>query len=456
MNLLIKPCWLLLENLVQNEIGHAAYGTFAALFSLGFLFVVLSDLGINYHITRKIAANMESQRSLFSDVFGFKLLLLTVYPVFMGLMGWALDYGYLDIFYLFLISITQGLLQMVLFLRANFQGRQQFNVDSFAGVTEKIFLILIVAALMKMGELSLMSFILSRLAATLAAFLIFYIVVVRSLGWMAPRFNSNNLKELLRSSWPFALMTLLYAFNEKVDQVMLERIAGDHESGLYAGAYRWLEAFMMYIWTIMPLFFAKFAYFQKDIPQMKKIFNSGQVLSAVPMIFISVFVFFFGDKLLWLYTNSLPAELLIMESTLKILFIAAMLNGVFVIYGTLLNAVGEVKVMSWLILASILINITLNFIFIPEYGTGAAAMATAVSSLVLCGSSVIAVALKDRQILPWGLLVKIVVFSLVCAGSFYLVHHSGIEWYIVTLVAAIVSAVAAFFLGFFKIIFAKD
>ena len=51
----------------------------------------------------------------------------------------------------------------------------------------------------------------------------------------------------------------------KWDQVMLERMAGDVPTGLYAAAYRWLDAFSMYLWIVLPMFFARFAFFPGDV-----------------------------------------------------------------------------------------------------------------------------------------------------------------------------------------------
>ncbi len=44
----------------------------------------------------------------------------------------------------------------------------------------------------------------------------------------------------------FAFITLLYGLNERIDMVMLERLASPAEASYYAGAYRWVDAVMMY------------------------------------------------------------------------------------------------------------------------------------------------------------------------------------------------------------------
>ncbi|MBC7448169.1 MAG: teichoic acid transporter, partial [Hymenobacteraceae bacterium] len=46
LNLAIKPGWILVENLVQNRLGHAAFGTFTALYALALVAASVSDLGL--------------------------------------------------------------------------------------------------------------------------------------------------------------------------------------------------------------------------------------------------------------------------------------------------------------------------------------------------------------------------------------------------------------------------
>ena len=436
MNLLIKPVWLLIENIVQDRIGHDEYGTFAALYALGYLFISLSDLGVNMYTTKHVAGNPTNMNRLFSNIISFKVLLSIVYPVFMVGVGYLLDYSPVELYFLAVLSFTQAVLQLLLFFRSNFQASQYFRLDSIVSVSDKAILMLIIL-IMLYNRITLESYIYARLISAVITILIFYWVLVKLYGWIRPTFNIPSIKEILVLSFPFAVMTILYSFNEKLDQVMLERI-GDQDiarlrSGLYAGAYRWLEAFQMYLWTVLPFFFAKFAFHQKDTGKLQRVFEMGQVVSAIPMIFLSVFVFFFSEHLFWLFNNSTQEELTIMADTTRILFLTGLFNGFFAVYGSLLSCLGLEKRLSSIIIISIVFNIVLNFIFIPQYGTYAAAWSTFASVIFLSIAYIYLIKTRLTIQVPFVLLLKLGSITLMLVGFFWLLNSLGLLWYQVSI-----------------------
>jgi O-antigen/teichoic acid export membrane protein len=94
----------------------------------------------------------------------------------------------------------------------------------------------------------------ARTVATGVAFALLYYLITRLYGKLRIQFRREKLKELLKDSLPFAMITLVYGINERIDIVMLERLSSATEAGLYAGPYRWVDAVMMYMWTVLPIF----------------------------------------------------------------------------------------------------------------------------------------------------------------------------------------------------------
>jgi hypothetical protein len=64
---------------------------------------------------------------------------------------------------------------------------------------------------------------------------------------------------LLRRLMPYTLLVLVSGLNERINQVLIERLSGPYENGLYLGAYRWFGASLMYLWIVLPIFYARFA-----------------------------------------------------------------------------------------------------------------------------------------------------------------------------------------------------
>ncbi|HSI90571.1 MAG TPA: oligosaccharide flippase family protein, partial [Adhaeribacter sp.] len=292
LNLLVKPVGIVVENLVQDSIGHSDYGLFSALFSLVTIGAVLADLGISQLVTKRIASDSGYLETYFPTAFPVKLILTVIFPLVMAGCGALLGYPPETLYLLVIIAFGFALSQLILFFRATLQGNQNFNLDAAGSVADKFLLVIFVLALLPVG-LNLENFIFARTLATGLAFLLLYWLITRLYGRLRLNLNRTHLKDLLRESMPFALITLVYGLNERVDIVMLERLYSAEEAGLYAAPYRWVDAIMMYMWTVLPIFFAKFALTIQNKKEQQKLLHFGQVVVSLPIIYICIFGMFY-------------------------------------------------------------------------------------------------------------------------------------------------------------------
>jgi len=406
------------------------------MFSFAFLFITLSDMGINQYSTKTLASQPQLLKSYFPNLLSAKILLNMAYPLIIVALGhWVMGFTQRELYFLFLLCLVHGGNQFVQFFRANFQAMQEFRIDGFASVVDKVVLLLLVWALFYVG-LDIESFIYARVGTTLLTIVLFYIVISRLYGWLAPRFDARLVGRILRASFSFGLITILYSIHDKVDQVMLKELANEVETSLYAAAYRWMDAFSMYLWLVLTMFFARFAYHIKDPGEQSELLRAGQIVTALPLIFVCVFVFFYGEQLLWQQTNSSAVQLHIMSLSLKILFVAMCINALFMVYSTLLTSTGYVVFVNWLIVGAILVNIVLNFWLIPQYGALAAAFSTAVSLAIAGLAYVVYTHLRLPVQVPFLLLGKIVLAGLGLAVTFFVLSQTSLSWYINTLLAA--------------------
>ena len=211
-------------------------------------------------------------------------------------MGWAVGYRGPQLQVLGAIGASLLLTQYgPCFLRAPVQGRQHFNTDAVLSVLEKVLALGLVGALVLGGGLGLGSYVGARLAAASFTAVLFLGLLRRLFGALPHRWPRRlPAGQLLRGAVPFAFIALLYGINERLDMVLLERLASAREAGYYAGAYRWLDALMMYAWTVLPLFFARFAHQLGQPRQLRQLLWFGQRIVAVPLLLAVAFVLFSG------------------------------------------------------------------------------------------------------------------------------------------------------------------
>ncbi len=435
LNLTIKPINLLLENIVQDRIGHEQYGLFAALNAFSFLFIVLLDLGINQYVTKKFATHGNIQSGQLASYFSIKLALSFLYPFLMVLLGYLIGYRHNEIQLLFLISLSYSLLQLIMYLRAKFQASQFFTIDSIASISDKSLLILLTSLLLLFG-ISLNLYVEARLITMVVAFVLVLIPAIKLYSFKAFSFNWNRQtwKNIVRKTYPFALITVLFSIHDKIDQVMIERMLGDRASGLYAGAYRWLDAFMMFLWIVLPMFFARFAFYKNNKQDLSKILTMSQIITGIPIIFVSGFVWFYGEQLFFLLGHSTASEIEEMTLCLKVLFIAVFIHGFFACLGTLLSATGGEHYMNKMLIISIVANIVLNVILLPKMGIMGAAIATVCSNLFVSISYLLYLVKKRDIVIVFSIYLKLALISAITLVSFYTCIVFAIEWWFASII----------------------
>jgi O-antigen/teichoic acid export membrane protein len=289
--------------------------------------------------------------------------------------------------------------------------------------------------------LTLNGFIGAKLIVGVGCIVGAYMVLTRLYGWMRPRLDLALTTTLLKKSLPFAIITAVDSIHDRIDRVMLERILGDDgrvATALYDGAYRWFDAFQMFLWTVLPIFFARFALHQTDYAEQSRLLTFGQRITALPLMFVSICIWFFGEKLLFLFTHSTAIEIAIMTDTLKILAIVLYINAFAAIFSTLMTSTGHENIATWLTLSAIALNILLNAIFIPRYGTVAAAWATAVSYSCMQLAYMLYTHFRLPVRLPIRQMMYLFVASAVAAATIYIVSSLQIVWYVCVATSGVV------------------
>lgn len=437
LNLLVKPGWVFVENLVQNQLGHVAFGTFTALSSLTIILATFSDVGLTHYTVKRVAAEPTYLATYFPTILPLRASLNFLALGALLVLGWVVGYQGEQLTLLAIIGAALLLTQYGQFLRGTLQAHQRFNTDAVLSVLEKVLLLGLVLALLP-GGLSLTGYVWMRFAAAAFAAALLYGLMVRLFGRVRYRWHWGHARMVLRETLPFALITLLYGANERVDMVMLERLASPAEASYYAGAYRWVDAVMMYVWTIMPLFFARFAAASHSRSEQRDLLWFGQRIVTLPLLLACAFVLFRGEVLFWQFTHSTTAELTHMTLCLKILFLNVLVHGFFAIYSSLLNSTHYVKTVSWLVALSLALNVGLNLLLLPRFGAIAAALNTLGCAVLVSGGYVWLVQHRAGVAVPWRLLGKLLGgFLLLCAGWYGLQQTLALHWLLESVVATL-------------------
>jgi O-antigen/teichoic acid export membrane protein len=179
----------------------------------------------------------------------------------------------------------------------------------------------------------------------------------------------------VKKSIPYAILIVLMTLYTRLDGVMLERIHpnGAYESGIFAQGFRLLDALFMFGMIFAGLLFPMFSkQLKTDSEGVKPLLKtSGNLLMSGSILIVLVTVFNANFLLGLIYekaSESVPAFQWLMFG-----FIAICMNFIF---GTLLTANGNLRVLNISSLFGIVLNIGLNFYLIPAYGAMGSAFAS--------------------------------------------------------------------------------
>ncbi len=429
LNLLIKPFWILgIERTVQNIVGVADYGFYFALLNFSFLFNILLDLGLTNFNNRNIAQNHHLLNKYFSGIIGIKLLLSAIYIIVTISVGLIIGYGSNHLYLLFVLAFNQVLISLVLYLRSNISGLHLFKTDSLISVLDR-FLMIVFCSILIWGhwfeqKITIQWFVYAQTVAYGVTAIVAFFVVVRKSKFIRINWDFRFFFVILKQSFPYALLVLLMTFYNRIDSVMLERLlddnVGDYQTGIYAAAFRLLDALNMipYLFAVILLpVFARMIKLKQNVEEIVKLSFSMLFVFSLIVAFASVA---YRQEIVTLLNpqhanETLNAFYTRIEQTA---FVFAMLMSCFVaisityVFGTLLTANGSLRTLNIVATGGMVINILLNFVLIPKYMASGSALVTVITQFV---TALIQMAIALRMFK-----VKIKVTDVIRLGSFVL------------------------------------
>ncbi|MEZ4721290.1 MAG: polysaccharide biosynthesis C-terminal domain-containing protein [Flavobacteriales bacterium] len=424
LNLLIKPIYIFgIEVGIQNSVGPAEYGLYYAMFNFTFLFNVLLDMGINNFQKIKVAQHAESGIANMASLVPLKMELAAVYMLVTVVIAMVMGFDERYWFFIGWLMLNHVLSAFLLLLRANLSGLHLFLRDSIVSVIDRLLLVVGIGYVLWFGksEFQIEWFALAQTGAYVVAIL--SAVVMLPAGSRFPKLNFSweGGMQMLRQTWPFALLILLMTAYNKLDGVMIERLAADGltEAGIYAQAYRLIDAgnsfAFLYAGMLLPVFAR--LYGSDRLSEINSLINQGIRFLVLPAIIGAICVWFYGGFMMDLLYDQMASESALSFTWLMGSFICICLGYVF---GTLLTAANRMREMNIAALLSVIANVGLNFFLIPTMGAEGAAIASFISLSLMAVAQLVFVfsSIKIGFQFDWLWRTVLVAFIATVAGYF--------------------------------------
>lgn len=458
LNLLIKPFWLFgIDMGVQNSVGAAQYGAYFAIFNFTFLFNMLLDMGITNFNNRNIARHTQLLTKHLSGIFTLKLLLGVVYLVTTFIIGYIIGYRDFQLKILFWAAINQFLNSLILYLRSNVSALFMFKTDSFLSILDRLIMIIICSFLL-WGNITdqpfkIEWFVYSQTIAYTISVLVAFVIILNKAAPVRIHWNLPFARLILKKSLPFAILHLLMSCYNRFDSVMIERILPDAiascETGIYASAFRLLDALVMIAYLFSVILLPLFSRMLKEKTNLMPIIKTSFSLLIFFSVSATILLIFYRIPIMQLCYPEIFNE---SADVLRFLIPCIIPISFTYIFGTLLTANGNMKLLNITSVVGICINLLINFLLIPKlHATGAAIASLSTQSVV----ATVQIVIVARELkfslakLPWG---RSVIYCISMIIITYIIQRfSPCSPWISILINGIAAFLLAIFCGIFSI-----
>lgn len=386
--ILNKASNIIVTIIIARVYGNESFGQFSTAFSFIMIFSVLADFGINNLVIREIARKKEDATRFIGNSLLLKIPLSLFTLVAIVAVTILTNQPQPVRIFIYLLAFYTVFNSYNTLAKAIFRSFERMKYETFLKLFESLLLIMIVATF---AFLHVTPYAIAATYAVLAL-----LTFALSLHWTRKHFfsvrmqwDSLTVTYLLKHAWLFGLASVFVMLYFQVDTVMVNKIRGDYETSLYSAAYNIILGLALFPSllhaTLYPLFSRKYGGKLSDLgPNVKRyvptLFGAGVVI-AIILYYAAPWLisFLYGED----YSEAVGA-LQIIAFLLPFLFFCNFM-------GTVFSAINKQVLNTWVTGLSIVINIVLNSVLIPQYGFIGASVASLISIIAM--SIMIAMAL---------------------------------------------------------------
>jgi O-antigen/teichoic acid export membrane protein len=362
---------------IARYFGPDQFGVLNYAIAFVALFGVVANLGINQIVVRELARFPQREGEILGTVFILKLVVSLVVLPLVILSAWISQDG--DWLFTVLVSVIAfGMVFNALdvydiYYQAHVLSRYVVIARSTAFLCFSAVRVVLI-----LGEQPVVYFAATTtLELALGGGILVWLYRRKQAVVSKWRFNRELMVSFLRDGWPLIVSSALMVIHTRIDQVMIGQMLGNADVGIYGAAVKlseaWLFIPMLIVQTLMPYFVkireSNLNFYHARLIQLYSIMFWLSVLIGVLTVGVgeSFVVLLFGEP----YRDAfLPLAVTIWTGV----FISQSLaRGIWMIGENLQGY----RLASNLI--AVPINITLNWLLIPEHGIVGASVASFVS-----------------------------------------------------------------------------
>lgn len=371
---------------IARLLGAEGLGKYSFVLALQYIFQSIANLGMDPLVVREVSKDPSQLPKYFNNGIAISStvsgLLIIVLNLFMYILGYDMETRLATL----IISISFIPSTVTAFSESVFVAYEKMEYCAVLVLGETVLKAVLGVGMLKLGFglIELISLItILRVAAAGASI----ITVKKRIARFPFTFNWVHCKEIGKFAPTFGLISLFSILYWRVDIMMLSKMAGMEQLGIYSAAYRFFAIAMVipqgYSRAIFPVI-SRFA------GEAIKRFGNGiatstkylaivifPVTAAICILSDQIIPIFFGNK----YLESILALKLLTLGLLPYAFVRLL--------ATIMIAGNQQRIDLRINIAGTLVNVVLNALLIPRLGYIGAALATIISLVFFLGAQLV-------------------------------------------------------------------
>lgn len=383
-----RCCRFLLLLMVARHVGAAGFGDWVIGVAVATVLSNAGDLGLATEITRDLATRPARLRLILQNLWVSAVVAAAASGVALVVMSLLLSDG--DARTVLLCAGAGGVLESTaLLLLAPLRAMNRLRAEAASRALQGASLLVGAVVLLATSGSAMQIAVLFPLVGA-GSVLVAACVLTVHFGIVRPRADWSVLRALVGRSFPVLGTTLLFFVYFRIDAFILERIRGAVAVGTYGAAFNFVFGFafvpLMFGRTMLSRFSAS-----RDAVELRNLYRRSIALVLAFGATISLLLIALTPVFLGLYGASFAGA----RAPYVLLIVAHMLYLATNMHVQLLFSRGAAHVALGLTGGALALNIGVNLVLIPAFGSTGAAMTMIVSEATLLMATV----LQTRRII---------------------------------------------------------
>lgn len=384
--------------IINRKFGGELLGDFYLMTGFAAYFYLLTDFGINAVATREISkdanwlTNTENVKKLFNNLLTMRLvgslllvIILSALIPFIPFRLRNLDLIRLGIIIGLLTIVSQAVYNCATVV---FQSALSYKKLVMASVVGNLFFLLLVFLFVFKGY-GVLSLVTANTLGMLVVAGVSFFLAYKAIGSFKFEFDLAIWKRLVVSSLPLGIGILLTVVVAKADQFLLSvtalsprlNLTNDLALGNYGTAYKIFENILVFPTYFVNALFPILVKNQEHDPvKHRKVFWTSFYFMLGFSLVVILLGWFLAPLAIGLIGGS---SLTLSAEALRILLLSLPLFFTSALFLFLMIAQNQQKKVPFIYLTAAILNVSLNLIFIPNYGFMASAWITGITELMI-------------------------------------------------------------------------